>query len=57
MLIVELLYKQWKPGKTKCPDAKVYTIINSSPVFTKYFDKVQEQLETLASMDDLISGT
>ena len=27
-----------------------------STVFTEYFDRVQAQLETLASMDDLLSG-
>jgi hypothetical protein len=34
----------------------VFTIKKDSETFSEYFDKVQEQLETLASMDDLLSG-
>ena len=54
---VELLQGQWIPGKTRNPNARVFKIKPNSEWFSKYFDLVQEQLETLASMDDLLSGT
>ena len=54
--LVDLLHTQWTPGKTTSPAPKVFTITPNSQAFTTYFDEVQEQLETLASMDDLLSG-
>lgn len=54
--LVNILCKQWVPGKAKNPKPKVLTIKKDSAVFMEYFDQVQEQLETLASMDDLLSG-
>lgn len=54
--IVKLFHQQWAPGKARSPDTRVFTIEESSKVFSEYFDKVQEQLETLASVDDLLSG-
>ena len=33
-----------------------FTLEPESTVFSSHFDMVQEQLETLASMDDLLSG-
>lgn len=53
---MNLLQEQWTPGKMKTPQPKVFTIQPNSEAFTAYFDKTQEQLETLASMDDLLSG-
>ena len=50
------LHKQWVTGKTQNPESKVFTIKKDSKTFTAYFDLVQEQLETLASMDELLSG-
>ena len=44
------------PGKTKNPNPRVLTIKSNSEAFRRHFDQVQEQLETLASMDDLLSG-
>ena len=43
-------------GKAEKPKPKVFRIRKDSKTFTNYFDHVQEQLETLASMDDLLSG-
>ena len=38
------------------PSPKVFSIKRDSRTFTNYFDTVQEQLETLACTDDLLSG-
>ena len=40
----------------KKPQLKVFQIAPNSEAFTTYYNKVQEQLETLATMDDLLSG-
>ena len=50
------LKKLWTPGKTKNPNPRILTIKPNSEAFRAHFDQVQEQLETLASMDDLLSG-
>ena len=50
------LKKLWMPGKTKNPNPRILTIKVNSEAFRTHFDQVQEQLETLASMDDLLSG-
>ena len=55
--VVEVLHKVWIPGKTGIPKDRVFTIKEKSEVFVAYFDEVQEQLEALACMDDLLSGT
>jgi hypothetical protein len=54
---VTYLASKWSPGKTKKPKPQIFTILKDSDAFCKKFDEVQEQLETLASMDDLLSGT
>ena len=54
--LVDHLSKQWMPGKAKNPEPRVFTIQQNSAAFSKKFDAIQEQLETLASMDDLLSG-
>ena len=53
---VSHLKNLWKRGKTKDPSPKLMTIKQNSEAFTKHFDLVQEELETLASVDDLLSG-
>ena len=55
--IVDILHKQWKPGRTQNPHPRVFTINEDSKAFQDHFDQVQEQLETLTSMDNLLSGT
>ena len=54
--VVDLLHDQWISGRARNPQPRVFTINRASEGFTAYFDQVQEQLETLASMDDLLSG-
>ena len=54
--LVDLLHKLWIPGKSRNPQPRLLNIKEKSEVFTEYFDEVQEQLETLATMDDLLSG-
>lgn len=49
--------EKWLP----IPDGNIYIqavnfAIWDSGEVTEYFDQIQEQLETLASMDDLLSG-
>ncbi len=56
MNVVDLFHKLWIPGKSRNPQPRLLTIKEGSEVFTKYFDEVQEQLETLATMDELLSG-
>lgn len=56
LYVVNILHNQWKPGKTQYPSPKVFSIKRDSRTFTNYFDTVQEQLETLACTDDLLSG-
>jgi len=56
MYAVSHLKSLWKRGKTKDPSPKVMRIKQNSEAFTRHFDMVQEQLETLASVDDLLSG-
>ena len=53
---MDLLWKQWTPGRTQNPQPREFTLSESSKAFADHFDEVQEQLETLASMDDLLSG-
>ena len=43
-------------SKSKPPEFRIFTIREKSSTFVTYFDQTQEQLETLASMDDLLSG-
>lgn len=53
---VALLKLLWTPSKsTNKPKVKVFSF-HDSMEFGRYFDEVQAQLETLASMDDLLSG-
>ena len=54
--VVSHLMQLWMPGKAKNPTPRVLHIKPNSEAFTGHFDHVQEQLETLASMDDLLSG-
>lgn len=59
-LVVTLLHNQWRPGKGRntSPNMqpRVFTLEPESTAFSSHFDMVQEQLETLASTDDLLSG-
>ena len=59
-LVVALLHNQWSPGKgwnvSLNIQPRVFTQEPVSTAFRSHFDMVQEQLETLASMDDLLSG-
>ena len=50
---------QWKPKKkTGGPlEATVFEIDPKSEVFAQKFDEIQQDLESLASMDELLSGT
>ena len=45
----------YKHATTK-PEPRIFTIDQQSNVFTVKFDQIQEDLETLASMDELLSG-
>ena len=56
MCIVEVLHKAWIPGTAKILEPRIFTIEKNSKAFVKYFDEVQDQLEALASMNDLLSG-
>lgn len=51
---VEHLANNWKAGSKHHPEPSVFTLSNTS--FSAKFDEIQEQLEVLASMDDLLSG-
>lgn len=55
ILAVEHLAKNWKAGSKHHPEPSVFTV-SSSTSFSAKFDEIQEQLEVLASMDDLLSG-
>ena len=55
-IAVECLASQWNAGKAKKSRAKIFTIDEASSAFSSKFDEIQEQLEILASMDDLLSG-
>ena len=48
----------WMIGKTKrkAMEPRIFTIKSNSPTFVKHFDHIQEQLEALASIDNLLSG-
>ena len=52
---VNHLKSLWVIGKTKNPTPRLLSIKPDSEAFSTYFDQVQVQLETLASMDDLLS--
>lgn len=45
--IVDLLQKQWTPGRTQKPHPRVFTMREDSKAFADHFDQVQEQLEKL----------
>ena len=55
--ILDILHKQWKPGRTQNPRTRVFTINKDSKACEDHFDQVQEQLETLTSIDNLLSCT
>ena len=55
--MVDILHKQWKPGRTQNQQPRAFTINEDSKAFEDHFDQVQEQLETLTSMNNLLSGT
>ena len=59
MHVVKLLQTMWIESKSKykAPEARIFSIKENSEMFVKYFDLMQENLETLASMDDLLSGS
>ena len=50
------LARQWKQGRAQKPPTRVFSLQRNSPAFTSKFDEVQTHLETMASMDDLLSG-
>ena len=51
--IVDLLQKQWTPGRAQNPQPRVFIIKEDSKPFADHFNQVQEQLQSLAFMDDL----
>ena len=53
---VQHLSKQWKSNKTDNLEPLMLTINPQSEVFISKFDQIQDELETLASMDELLSG-
>ena len=53
---VQHLSKQWKSNKTDNLEPLTLTINPQSEVFISKFDQIQDELETLASMDELLSG-
>ena len=59
MHVVKLLQTMWIESKSKykAPEARIFSIKENSEMLVKYFDLMQENLETLASMDDLLSGS
>lgn len=60
MFTVTLLHKQWVAGKGRSTlqniRPRMFVLEPDSTAFISHFDLVQEQLETLTSMDDLLSG-
>ena len=48
--------KTVEAGKSTKPPTRVFSLQRNSPAFTSKFDEVQTHLETMASMDDLLSG-
>ncbi len=54
LLAVKHLSKNWKAGTKQHPATSEFSVSNTS--FSAKFDEIQEQLEILASMDDLMSG-
>ena len=53
---VDHLARQWRQGRAQKPTTTVFKLQHVSMAFTSKFDEVQTHLETLASMDDLLSG-
>ena len=53
---VDHLAKHWRQGRAQKPATRVFKLQNNSPAFTSKSDQVQTHLQTLASMDDLLSG-
>ena len=53
---VQHLSKQWKSNKTDNLEPLMLTINPQSEVFISKFDQIEDELETLASMDELLSG-
>ena len=53
---VQHLSKQWKSNKTDNLEPLMLTINPQSEVFISKFDQIQDEIETLASMDELLSG-
>lgn len=55
---MEHLSKQWKSSKKTGDVIKPQTFIidQESEIFSAKFNQIQEDLETLASMDELLSG-
>ena len=48
----------WMIGKTKrkAMEPRIFSIKANFPTFVKHLDHIQEQLEALASIDNLLSG-
>lgn len=54
--VVDLLCREWLPGKVTKPKPRTFIVSQASDAFVAHFDKVQEQLETIFSMDELVTG-
>jgi len=54
-----LLARQWRkpdePGQELSP--RVFRISSTSTTFSQYYDEIQEQLKSIAGMDQLLPGT
>ena len=54
--VVDLLCRVWLPSKVTKPKPRTFIASQTSDAFVAHFDKVQEQLETISSLDELVTG-
>ena len=58
MTAVNMLSTMWRPGSTTNEIEIIkFTIPPNLMAFTSKYDKTQEQLQTLGTLDDLLAGT
>ena len=59
LYVVDHLVNQWKAkkkGSVNMIEPGIFTVDPKSSLFSKKYDQIQEDLESLASMDELITG-
>lgn len=54
---VSLLASKWAESTGHQMTKNVFQVPYDSPVFRQKYDELQDQLEALAAMDDLLTGT